>query len=297
MRKRIPLAILRYAVLAGFALVAVYPLFWMFTTSFRTQAEVDIDKWALPRGVVLDNFRTVFVEKGFGRYILNSVIVTGAAVLLTLVAATLAGFVFARLRFRGRTLLFFIFLAGMMIPVHIVLIPLLKIFGSIQLHLVLWARGTGMPRHAMMRLLMVFEHGSLIVTYVAFSLPLSIFIFRGFFERVPAELEEAARIDGCSAFGVFWHVMLPLARPAVAVVTIFNVVTLWNEFVFALTLLHTDALRTIPLGMFVFSQEQLGPPIPLLCAALSVSVLPMLLVYVLAQKHIIRGLTAGAIKG
>lgn len=264
-----------YLVLAAFVVVAVYPVFWMFTCSLKTRAEADADKWGLPDSWNWTNFRKVLFESRFPRYVLNSVIVTVAAVVLTLAAAAPAGFVFARAKFRGSAVLFFVFLAGMMIPVHIVLIPLVKIFGFLRLY---------------------DTHAALVMSYVAFSLPVSIFILRGFFAGVPAELEEAARIDGCSAAGVFWHVMLPLAKPALAVVVIFNFVTLWNEFVFALTLLNTDALRTIPLGMFEFSEEY-TINVPLVSAALSISVLPLLLVYSFAQKHIIRGLTSGALKG
>ncbi|HUW55899.1 MAG TPA: carbohydrate ABC transporter permease [Planctomycetota bacterium] len=264
-----------YLVLAAFVVVALYPVFWMFTCGLKTRTEVSRDKWGLPDAWHWENFHEVLYKHRFWRYVVNSVIVTVSAVLLTVVAASLAGFAFARTRFRGRSLLFYVFLAGMMIPVHIVLIPLLKIFGSLHL---------------------ADTRSALVMSYVAFSLPVSIFILRGFFEGVPTELEEAARIDGCSAAGVFWHVMLPLARPAVAVVVIFNFVTLWNEFIFALTLINTKALATIPLGMWEFSTEY-GRDVPLTCAALSISILPMLLVYVFAQKHIIRGLTSGALRG
>jgi raffinose/stachyose/melibiose transport system permease protein len=136
----------------------------------------------------------------------------------------------------------------------------------------------------------------LILTYVAFSLPVSVVILRGFFAGVPRELEEAARIDGCSHLRLFWHVMLPLAKPALAVVAIFNAVTLWNEFVFALVLIDRPGLETVPLGIFRFS-EQYSYNIPLSCAGMAVAAVPMLLVYFIAQKHIIRGLTAGALKG
>jgi raffinose/stachyose/melibiose transport system permease protein len=265
--------IVRYALLLAFAVVALYPLFWMFTCAGKTQDQAAADKWGLPSSWTWSNFHEVF-GSNFPHCILNSVIVTASAVALTLAAAALAGFVFARMRFHGRALLFALFLGGMMIPVHIVLIPLLKIFGILHLY---------------------DTHAALVMSYVAFSLPVSIFILRGFFEGVPAELEEAARIDGCSAARVFWHIMLPLAKPALAVVTIFNLVTLWNEFIFALTLLHTQSLSTIPLGMYQFSTDR-GTNVPLTCAALSISVLPVLLCYFIAQKHIIRGLTAGAIK-
>jgi raffinose/stachyose/melibiose transport system permease protein len=264
----------RYVALLVFLAVAAYPLLWMFLTAFRTRVEVSADKWALPTSLSLENFSAVLATS-FPWYILNSLIAVGASVVLTLGAAAPAGFVFSRMRFRGGAALFFLFLVGMMIPVHILLIPLVKVFQAIGLSGTLT---------------------SLVLTYVGFSLPLSVFVLKGFFDGVPMELEEAARIDGASDFQFFWRVCVPLARPAIAVVVIFNFITLWNEFVFALVLIHEPDLRTVPLGMFNFAEEN-GPNVPLTCAALCISVLPMLLVYFLAQKHIIRGLTSGAVKG
>ena len=268
-------SVARYVVLLVFAIVAAYPLVWMFVTALRTRTEVTRDKWALPASPTLDNFRQILTSYDFPRFILNSLVVVGSAVILTMAAAALAAFVFARMRFRGRSVAFYLILAGMMIPVHIVLIPLVKIAAFMGI------RDT---------------HVVLILTYVAFSLPVSVVILRGFFEGIPVELEEAARIDGCSDFGVFLHVMLPLAKPALAVVAIFNTITLWNEFVFALVLLDPPRLWTIPLGIFNLS-EQYGVDLTLACAAMSVAVLPVLIAYFIAQKHIIRGLTSGAVKG
>ena len=296
LRRRVALT-LKYVLLALIVVVSLYPLFWMFTTAVRTSADVLREgMWALPSSVNWANLDRVINHSQFPRYILNSAIVTSASVLLTLAAASLAAFAFARLRFFGRSACFFLFLAGMMIPIHIVLIPLLKMFGSLQLAAARTLAEASVPYARADMLLAVIEQGSLVVTYVAFSLPISIFILKGFFESVPDELVEAARIDGCSTLGVFRHVMLPLAKPAIAVVIIFNCVTLWNEFIFALTLLRTPALFTIPPGMYEFAEQE-ATNYPLLCAGLAVAVLPMLLLYVLAQKHVIRGLTSGALKG
>ena len=263
-----------YLTLGVFAFVALYPVFWMFACAGKTREEAAKDMWGLPGAWTWDNFAFVLLRSNFPRYALNSLVVTASAVAITLVAAALAAFAFARLRFRGGTVLFVALLAGMMVPVHIVLVPLLKLFGALGLN---------------------DTRTAVTAAYVAISLPVSVFILRGFFEGVPRELEEAARIDGCSDARLFWHVMLPMARPALAVVAIFNAVTLWNEFVFALTLLTTPERMTIPLGMFEFS-DQYSSDVPRMCAALALSVLPMFLVYLLAQKHIIRGLT-GAVKG
>lgn len=271
-----------YLTLTAATVLAVYPVFWMFACAGKPcpgspGAPATLDKWSLPSPWTWDNFNRVLFKSEFPRCVLNSIVVTAAAVALTLAAAALAGFAFAKMKGRWGNALFFVMLAGMMVPVHIVLVPLLKLFSVTGLH----DTRTG-----------------LVACYVAISLPVSVFILRGFFEGLPKELEEAARIDGCSDAGIFWHVSLPLARPALAVVAIYNAVTLWNEFVFALTLINTSERYTIPLGMYQFYGEHRdSSSLPLVCAALAVSVLPMLLVYLLAQKHIIRGLTSGAVKG
>jgi len=198
------------------------------------------------------------------------------AVAISIGAAALAGYAFARGKFRGKELLFLLFLAGMMVPVHVTLIPLNRLMSAGPVRL----KDT---------------YFALIGPYAGFALPIGVLILRGAFEAVPRDLEDAARIDGCSHWGIFRHVGLPLVRPALATVIIFNFLTMWNEFAFALTLVSRPALRTLPLALWQFKGERdmnLGQ----MCAALCVAVVPALVVYALAQRHIIRGLTAGAIK-
>jgi ABC-type glycerol-3-phosphate transport system permease component len=131
-----------------------------------------------------------------------------------------------------------------------------------------------------------------VLSYVAFSLPVSVFILRGFFASLPRELVEAAALDGCSPAVTFWRVMLPLARPAIAAVAVFNLVTVWNEFVFALTFVTSPAKKTLPVGLMDFSHSH-GTDVALTCAALVLAITPPLVLYLAAQKHIIRGITAG----
>jgi raffinose/stachyose/melibiose transport system permease protein len=265
---------LLYGVLAAYLVVTVYPLVWMAGTGLRAEGEIAENVWSLPAPPRWENLREVWRAGNFRRAYLNSVVVSVASGALSVAVAALAGYAFARLRFRGREVLFYAFLLGMMIPVHVTLIPLNRLLQAMGLRTTYLA---------------------LIGPYVGFALPLSTFILRGFFERVPVELEDAARIDGCSALGVFWHVALPSARPALATVVIFNFVTMWNEFVFALTFLRRSDLRTIPLALWEFSDEA-GLVMSKTCAAMTISVLPLLAVFFLAQKHIIQGLTAGALK-
>jgi len=257
-------------------LAAAYPLFWMVLTAFRFEEDARRHPFAVFFTPTFANFRKVFASNLFGRAYLNSALVAGGGVLLATSFAALAAFAFAHCRFRGKQPLFLLLLLGMMIPIHITLVPLNLLLGPNALGLKgsLWA---------------------VVGPYVGFALPISILILRGAFEAVPRELLEAARMDGCGAWGVFRHVGLPLVRPALATVVIFNLLTMWNEFAFALTLLGPPP--TLPLAITEFqAQGENASELALSCAALAVSVLPLLAVYFAAQKHIIRGLTAGAVK-
>ena len=268
--------VLRQVVLLLFLVIAGYPLIWMGLTAVRSEGAVRRSPFGLPLRPTVRNLEVVLGSGGFGRAYLNSLIVSTGAVAATVVAASMAGYAFARLRFRGKEVVFFGFLAGMMVPVHVTLIPLNLLMGPRLLGL----KDT---------------HFALIGPYVGFALPISILILRGAFEGVPIELEEAARMDGCTTWGVFWRVALPLVRPALATVIIFNFLTNWNEFAFALTLLNDQAMHTLPLALWRFKGEH-GMRLAQTCAAMCVAVAPVFLVYCLAQRHIIRGLTAGAIK-
>ena len=216
-------------------------------------------------------------RSGFANAYLNSILLCTISVTVAIMLSEAAAFAFARLRFRFRGFLFAAFLLGMMIPIHVTLIPLNLMLGQQLLGL----KGT------------LF---ALACPYIGFALPVSILILRNAFAEIPDDLIDAARVDGCNAWRVFKDVALPLARPAISTVLIFNFLTMWNEFAFALTL--TDSrTATIPIALHNFKGEQGSLDVPVLCAALVITVLPMLIVYVFAQKHIIRGLTAGAVKG
>jgi raffinose/stachyose/melibiose transport system permease protein len=254
-----------------------YPLVWMGLTSLRTEAAVRENAWAPPSVPPhLGNYERVVRDGRFGRYYLNSVVVCGTSVLVACLVSAAAAYAFARMRFRGKEALFLLFLAGMVIPVHVTLVPL----------------------HGLMsRVGLLNTVGALIGPYVAFALPVSVLILRTFFEALPREMEEAARLDGCGAFRTFWYVALPLSAPALATVFIFNFVHMWNEFAFALTL-NSDASATLPVGIWkVAAAGPFADDLGAVSAGLVVGVLPGLVVYFLAQRHIVRGMTAGALTG
>lgn len=273
--RRIVLFSLRHAVLAGFLLATAYPLAWMAMTAFRTEGDAQARPLGLPQQWVMTNLAEVLRSGEFSSAYANSLMLCTASVAIAVVLAALAAFAFAQLRFRGSHVLFLLFLVGMMIPVHVTLIPLNRLLG---------VDGLGIK-------------GGLVALagpYIGFALPISILILRGAFAALPPDLLDASRVDGCSAWGVFRHVALPLSRPALATVVIFNFLTMWNEFAFALTLLGPGC-ETLPLALTRFKGEH-DIQITQTSAALVLVVIPLIIVYVFAQKHIIRGLTAGAVK-
>lgn len=265
----------RYAVV-GFATVVVgYPVFWMLQQSFKTKFELYANVWGLPQQLFVDNYVQAWRIARMGTYIFNSVIVSVGTVVVVLVLASLAGYAFARMRFAGRQVLFYAFVFTLIVPLQVTIIPLYAVVS-----------GLGLTN----------TYFALILPYAAGGLPLSIFLLRAFFESVPREIEEAARIDGCSELAAFWRVVLPISGPGLATVTILQFLAAWNEFLLALIFIRNPALRTIPLGLQAFFFEY-SVEWGYLFAALSMATVPVIIVYVLMQRHFITGLTAGAVKG
>ncbi len=274
--RRAPLAALKWGLLGLCLVAALYPLFWMLSTGLKPPEQA-ADWWGPPHALHFGNFLKVWSTLEFPRWFANSLVVTTGAVTFTLLLGAPAGYALASMGFRGRGTVFALFAAGLMIPVHVTLIPLLKLF-----------QFTGLYD----------THAGLIAVYTAFSLPLAVVLFAGFFREIPAEVLEAAALDGCGPWSTFLRITLPLARPAIVGVFMITLVNVWNEFAFGLVLLQSPRNYTIPLGINSLRGEYgYGSDVPLMAAALAIAVLPPLLVYALAQRQLIRGLTAGAVKG
>lgn len=264
----------KYLLLTAGLAVAAYPLFWMITTGLKGPEQAG-DWWGLPHRLDLGNFTRVWKQGDFLVWFWNSAVVSAASMFLTVALAAPAAYALSTIKFFGRGLVLLLFSAGMMVPVHVTLIPLLKLF-----------QATGLYD----------TRCGLIAVYVATSLPVAVVLLAAFFRDIPRELREAAALDGCGPWRTFSCVALPLARPALIGVAMITLVNVWNEFALALVLLQSPAHYTLPIGVQNLRGE-FGSDVPLVAAALAIAVLPPLVVYAVAQRQLISGLTGGAVKG
>ena len=264
-----------YAFLLACLLIFTFPLVWLFYSSLKPQKEIFESAFALPRQVNITNLVHIWSSSSFPRYDLNSLFVSSVSVLGILAFSTMAGYVFARIRFKGKELLYLVLIAGMMIPIQVTLVPNFVFLRNLGL---------------------LDTYAAMILPYIAFQIPISIFIMRGFFAELPIEMEDAAVVDGCGRKRIFFSIMLPLSKPAVGTITIYNFFAVWNELIFALTFTNSQKYRTIPVGLMDFV-GQFETDYGYIFAALASASIPLLVVYFFAQKQIIKGLTAGAVKG
>src|SRR3989338_3687832 len=257
------------------AVTCIFPLVWMVGSALKTQQAVFSDMSIIPRHPVWSNFYSAWTKGGVGIYFLNSVIYTVTVVFGIVIISSLAAFAFSRLRFPGKNFIFYIFLAAMMIPLPGSFVPLYVLMT--KLHLVNTRIGY-------------------ILCMINVGLSFSIYLLKTFFDKMHTALEDAARIDGCSKLGIWWNVALPLAKPAIAVIIIFNSLNVWNEYILATLIFSSKSLIPLQRGLMIFQGTHITE-YPLLMAGMTITVLPIILVYLFMQKHIIKGITAGAIVG
>ena len=258
-----------------FSFSCIFPMVWIFYSSFKTQAEFTQSSTALPQALNLKNYISVFTQTKLGMYMLNSARNTILSVLIIIVFSFLAGYVLSRYRFRGRSLIYNYFIMGMLIPVHALLVPM-----YVQL------RQSGLTNHWY----------TLLFPYVAFGLPISIMLIESYIASIPKELEEAAAIDGCGFFRCLFHIVFPLAMPILSTVAIIQFFAVWNEFSFSLILVNSDTLRTVPVGLTMFKSAY-TVDYPRLMAGIMTTTLPVMILYFVFSKRIIEGMVAGAVKG
>ncbi|MBQ0895456.1 carbohydrate ABC transporter permease [Micromonospora purpureochromogenes] len=265
----------------GFLLVwtalTVLPLVWMFVSSFKSNGEILADPWGLPETLHFDNWARAWTGAHIGRYFLNSLVVVAGSVSLTMLMGATAAYVFARYEFRGRQFVYYLFVGGLMFPVFLALVPLFFVVRNAGL----FGTWTG-----------------LILVYAAYSLPFTVFFMTAFFRTLPTSVAEAALVDGCGHFRLFFRVMLPMARPGLISVAIFNFLSHWNQFLLPQVLMQGDESKwVLAQGLFALSVSQgYAGDYARLFAGLTIAVLPVLAVYVAFQRQVQSGLTAGQLK-
>jgi len=298
-----------YLVLSAYLLAVVLPMVWVVMTSFKPTAEIYANPVGLPRVVfeptpdrvaqMKENYVKAWVKSQFSAFFLNSIKVTSITLAAVLTFSATAAYVLARFRFRGNRLIFFYFLSGLMIPVQLVLIPLFFEIGDISQWMTRLLNPLARLIGAQELMVNLHDtHTGLILIYIALSLPFTIFILTGFFRTIPDQLREAALIDGSSEIRAFWNVMLPLAKPGLVTVSIFNFIGIWNEYLYALVFINTDSLKTLPLGLASVSiTAQYRSDFGLMFAGLVIVMIPTLIVYAALQERLTKGITVGALKG
>ena len=266
-------AVVRTTVLIVGAIIVVAPLVWAGLSSFKGQAELAAQPPTLyPHNPTVDNYTTGLAAFDFPRYLFNSVIVTAAATALTLLINSLAAYALAKYNFRGRNLLFLVTLATIMIPLQVILLPVYQVVSSL-----------GMVNSLL----------GMIIPPAA--TPTGVFLLRQYMLTLPDETIEAARIDGAGELAIFWRIVLPLCRPALAVVAIFSVIWRWNDFLWPLIVAQDESVQTLPVAIARFASQQAIPFNQILAVSV-VSIVPVIVIFLVLQRQIIAGLVRGAVK-
>ena len=276
-RRRTPLTFWRVVVGASLVLIAAVfflPLIWMLASSFKTNHNIFAKPFALPHGIDLGRWVKAWNDGNLGRYVLNSVIVSGVAVTAVLVLASSAAFAFARFRFRGRSILMSILGLGLLLPVQSYFIAQSHMFTQLALTDTRWA---------------------LIIPYTAMGLPLATYLLTAFLSEIPDEIFEAAMLEGASELRLLVSITVPLLRPGLAAVGVFTLLSTWNEFLLALLYISDDSLKTIPTGLLAFSSKYVTD-YSMLFAALSIITLPLVVIYVTFNRQIDDSVAAGSLK-
>ena len=275
-RRRVPKHLVTYCVLIGFTLFSLGPLIWLFLTSLKREDDiVTATLQYIPHHITFANFVTIWTESGFPRLILNSAVTTTYTVAICLFAGSLAAYSLARFEFRGRQTLMLGYLVIRMFPAVMMIIPIFILMRN--LHLLDTRIG-------------------LSLAYTSFLLPLFIWMMMGFFRAAPKELEDAARIDGCTRLGAMLRVVLPIVRNGLVATSVFVAIAAWNEFIFALMLTTSEGSRTWPVGLQLMVGEFQLPWGPLAAGGI-ISILPVLVMFAIVQRTMVRGIAAGAVKG
>ncbi len=258
-----------------FSLSCVFPVIWILYTSFKPLKAYNASVFALPKSLFLGNYEVILKNARFGMYFYNSLVSSLFTLALVVTFAFLSGYFLSRWQFRGRNFIYSFFMLGMVVPTHAWLLPVFTQFKKLGI---------------------LDKRFTLVIPYVAFALPIAVFLIESFVRSVPREMEESAVMDGCSVWRSLASIIFPLCRPVVATVIILTFNNSWNEFPFALVLINRNVLKTLPVALTMFMGDY-TTNYPQLIAALCISVAPVIAVYAAFSKLIVKGMVAGAVKG
>ncbi len=269
------LTVAKWLLLLFFAFYAIFPMLWLAMTSFKTNAELMANPFTLPEVWQVQNYINAIELSGIGRMMINSVVISFAAMLCNILVAAMIAYCISRFEFKFKEGIFAMFSAGILVPLNALMVPYFIIINKLSLY------------DKMLGLVLV---------YTAIGIPISTFIVRGFMNSLPREIEEAAYIDGCGFFGRFFRIILPLSRTGLVTAATLHFITCWNEFVYANLIISSSSNKTIQLGIRYFT-NQFTTDYVSMYAAIVLSIVPCIIAYVCFQEQIVSGLTSGAVKG
>ncbi len=270
-------ATILYLFLAFWTVVVVFPMLWVVVTSFKTDQEIFFSPWLPPAHLMWDNFARALIKANIGLYFINSMIVILPSIFFTLLFSTMAGYVLARYTFPGSRFIFYAFMGGLLFPVILALVPLFFLLQSFKI---------------------IDSFFGLILVYIAYSLPFTVFFMTGFLKTLPSELIEAAIIDGAGNYQLFFRIVIPLAQNGLVSMGIFNFLGMWNQYILPLVLMNSASKYVLSQGLaFLQHQQRYQSDWSGLFAAIVLVMVPTLVVYVIFQNQIQKGLTVGALKG
>lgn len=266
---------LKYLVLIIFTITCLYPVVWLFLNSFKTNNELLMDPWGLPQSFDAVNYIDAIREGHIFQYFGNSVIIAVSAVLISVVLSSMASYAIARMHWKLSKFAMNVFLLGMMIPVYAMVIPLFSMFNKMGL---------------------LNTHMAVIIPNIAISFPMAIFIMTGFMDSLPKELEEAAVVDGCNIYQIFGKIIMPISKSSVVTVAVVTFINIWNDLLLPQIFLTDSSKMTLPVGLTEF-QGQYSTNYVTMIAAVIITVIPSIVVYIALHKNIMEGMVAGAVKG
>ena len=267
--------IFKWVIIISFVFYAVFPFLWLVLASLKTNAELLNNPFTLPEVFQFKNYSNAIQEAGLGKLIINSLIISTSATFLNILFSSMCAFAIARHTFWGNNVLFLMITAGILVPLNALIIPYFAIINFLNLY---------------------DTRIGLILVYCAVGLPVSTFILTEFFKSIPKEIEEASYLDGCNFAARYFKIMLPLALPGLATAGTFQFILCWNEFIYAMLLTSSTDIRTIQFGISYFTNQFFSDYVGMF-AAVVISIIPSITVFILFQEKVINGLTAGSVKG